>query len=321
MRTRQLGRGGPAVSVIGYGAWPLSNNMGAVSDRDARASVEEALARGVTVIDTAEVYGPSEERLGSLLRPHRERIFLATKVSGSNLTSAHVREAVETSLRRLQTEVLDLYQIHWFDDRQPLEEGLETMAAMQAEGKIRYLGLSNFDVPQMERALKVAPIQSLQPRYNMFDRQIEAAILPFCREHGIGILAHSPLGKGLLAGKYRPGHAFALDDERSQFDRFKGERFAAYIAKADRLQAIAAARGLTLPQLAVAWTLRAEAVTVCLAGAKDAQQARENAAAGDVVLSAEELRQIEAMLAEGEGEEHEHEQEHEQEQEHEHEHE
>jgi len=307
MRTRQLGRGGPAVSVIGYGAWPLSNNMGAVSDRDARASVEEALARGVTVIDTAEVYGPSEERLGSLLRPHRERIFLATKVSGSNLTSAHVREAVETSLRRLQTEALDLYQIHWFDDRQPLEEGLETMAAMQAEGKIRYLGLSNFDVPQMERALKVAPIQSLQPRYNLFDRQIEAAILPFCREHGIGILAHSPLGKGLLAGKYRPGHVFAPDDERSQFDRFKGERFAAYIAKADRLQAIAAARGLTLPQLAVAWTLRAEAVTVCLAGAKDAHQARENAAAGDVVLSAEELRQIEAILAEGEEHEHEHE--------------
>jgi aryl-alcohol dehydrogenase-like predicted oxidoreductase len=297
MRTRELGRGGPAVSVIGYGAWPLSNNMGVVSDRDAAASVEESLARGITLFDTAEVYGPSEERLGPLLRPHRDRIFLATKVGGSNLAPAHVREAVETSLRRLQTDVLDLYQIHWFDDRQPLEEGLETMAALQAEGKIRYLGLSNFDVPQMERALKVAPIQSLQPRHNMFDREIEAAILPFCREHGIGILAHSPLGKGLLAGKYRPGHVFAPDDERSQFERFKGERFAAYIAQADRLQAIAAARGLTLPQLAVAWTLRDEAATVCLVGAKNAQQARENAAAGDVISSEAELHQIEAVLA------------------------
>jgi aryl-alcohol dehydrogenase-like predicted oxidoreductase len=297
MRTRELGRGGPAVSVIGYGAWPLSNNMGAVSERDAAASVEESLGQGITFFDTAEVYGPSEERLGPLLRPHRDRIFLATKVSGSNLAPAHVREAVETSLRRLRTEVLDLYQVHWFDGRQPLEEGLETMAALQAEGKIRYLGLSNFDVPQMERALKVAPIQSLQPRYNMFDREIEAAILPFCREHGIGILAHSPLGKGLLAGKYRPGHVFAPDDERSQFDRFKGERFAGYIAKADRLQAIARARGLTLPQLAVAWTLREEAVTVCLVGAKNAQQARENAAAGDVILSEAEQRQIEVILA------------------------
>jgi aryl-alcohol dehydrogenase-like predicted oxidoreductase len=306
MRTRDLGtasgvgerKGGPAVSVIGYGAWPLSNNMGAVSERDAAASVEESLARGVTFFDTAEVYGPSEERLGPLLRPHRDQIFLATKVSGSNLSAEHVREAVETSLRRLQTDVLDLYQIHWFDGRQPLEEGLEEMAALQAEGKIRYLGLSNFDVSQMERALQVAPIQSLQPRYNMFDREIETAILPFCREQGIGILAHSPLAKGLLAGKYRPGHAFPEDDERSRFDRFQGERFAGYIAKADRLKAIAEARGLTLPQLAVAWTLREEAVTVCLVGAKDAKQARENAAAGDIVLTAEEVRKIEGVLAE-----------------------
>src|SRR5947199_340486 len=140
MRTSELGRGGPSVSVIGYGAWPLSNNMG-------------------------------------------------------------------------------------------------EMAALQAEGKIRYLGVSNFDVSQMERALKVAPIQTLQPRYNMFDREIEAAILPFCLEQGIGILAHSPLAKGLLAGKYRPGHVFAPDDERSRFDRFQGEAFAGYIAKADRLKA------------------------------------------------------------------------------------
>src|SRR6188768_4153069 len=120
MQMRALGRNGPLVSVIGYGAWPLSNNMGAVSDRDAAASVEEALARGITFFDTAEVYRPAEERLGPLLRPHRERIFLATKVGGSNLAPAHVREAVENSLRLLQTEVLDLYQVHWFDDRQPL---------------------------------------------------------------------------------------------------------------------------------------------------------------------------------------------------------
>lgn len=298
MRTRELGRGGPAVSVIGYGAWPLSNRMGAVADQDAAASVEEALAQGITLFDTAEVYGPSEERLGPLLRPHRDRIFLATKVKATDLSAAHVREAVETSLRRLQTDVLDLYQVHWFQSDQPLEEGLETMAALQAEGKIRYLGVSNFDVPQLERAMKVAPIQSLQPRYNMFDREIEATILPFCRERGIGILAHSPLAKGLLAGKYRPGHVFLPDDERAHFDRFQGDRFAAYLAKADRLKAIAAARGVTLPQLAVAWTLREEAVTVCLVGAKDAQQARENAAAGEIVLSEEELRQIEAILAE-----------------------
>lgn len=297
MRTRALGSGGPEVSVIGYGAWPLSNNMGAVSDRDAAASVEAALAEGSTFFDTAEVYRPAEARLGPLLRPHRERIFLATKVGGSNLDPAHVREAAENSLRLLQTEVLDLYQVHWFDDRQPLEAGLEAMAALQAEGKIRYLGVSNFDVGQMERALKVAPIQSLQPRYNVFDREIESEILPFCRANGIGILAHSPLAKGLLAGKYRPGHVFSPDDERSGFERFKGEPFAAYIAKADRLKTIAAARSLTLPQLAVAWTLRDEAVTVCLVGCKDAAQSRQNSVSGDVVLSEAELRQIEQILA------------------------
>jgi aryl-alcohol dehydrogenase-like predicted oxidoreductase len=301
MRTRALGRGGPRVSVIGYGAWPLSNKMGTLSDRDVAASVEEALAQGITFFDTAEVYAPAEERLGPLLRPHRDRVCLATKVTGSDLSARHVREAVENSLRLLQTDVLDLYQVHWFRPEQPLEEGLETMAALQAEGKIRYLGVSNFDVPQMERALKVAPIQSLQPEYSVFIRGIEASILPFCRAQGIGVLAHSPLGKGLLAGKYRPGHLFAPDDERSRSTRFRGETFARHIAQADRLKAIADARSLTLPQLAIAWTLRDEAVTVCLVGCKDEAQSRANAAAGDVVLSEAELAQIESILAEKEG--------------------
>jgi aryl-alcohol dehydrogenase-like predicted oxidoreductase len=171
------------------------------------------------------------------------------------------------------------------------------MLALRAEGKLRYIGVSNFDVPQMERALKVAPIQSLQPRYNMFDRDIEAAILPFCRERGIGILAHSPLAKGLLTGRYRPGHVFAPDDERSRSPRFKGESFAAYLARADRLQVVADARGITLPQLAVTWVLREEAVTCCLVGAKNEEQARANAVTGDVLLDVAALREIEAILA------------------------
>ena len=159
-------------------------------------------------------------------------------------------------------------------------------------------GSEHSDFIQQVLKRRLHPIQSVQPRLSIFDPDHARDLLPYCAAHNVGVIVHSPLAKGLLAGKYRPGHVFPPDDERSGFDRFQGERFAAYLAKADHLKAIAEARGLTLPQFAVAWTLREEAMTVCLVGAKNGEQARENAVAGDVVLTPEELKQIEVILAE-----------------------
>jgi aryl-alcohol dehydrogenase-like predicted oxidoreductase len=173
---------------------------------------------------------------------------------------------------------------------------MEAMEELRRSGKTRYIGVSNFDVDQMKEAQKTAPFHSLQPRYNMFDREIEKDILPFCERSGIGILAHSPLAKGLLTGKYTPDYKFPDDDERSRFPRFQGEEFRRYLAKADKLKAVARARNLTLVQLAIGWQLRLSAVTCVLVGAKNPEQVKEHAGAAGWKLTDGELKQIEDIL-------------------------
>jgi len=272
--------------------------MGAVEEATAIATIHAALDAGITFIDTAQAYRGSEGLIGRALSGgRRERAFLATKVS-RNYTPAGIREAMENSLRALQTDRVDLYQIHGWSAQHPIEESMATMAALQREGKTRFIGVSNFTVPHMEAAQAVASFQTLQPRYNMFDREIEAEIAPFCEREGIGILVHSPLAKGLLTGRYRPGHVFPEDDERARFSRFQGEAFARYTAVADGLTAeIAQPRGLSLVQLAVGWTLRLPSVSVCLVGAKNPDQVSDHVGAQGWRLSDEELRRIDAILA------------------------
>ena len=208
---------------------------------------------------------------------------------------------MEDSLRALDVDYVDLYQIHSWRPEYPIEESMETMARLQEEGKTRFIGVSNFDAGQMTRALAVARFHSNQPRYNMLDRDIEAEDIPFCEREGIGILAHSPLAKGLLAGKYTPGQRFPADDERSGFPRFQAEALAGYIATADQLKEIARAKGLSLVQLALAWALRLPAITCVLVGAKNPAHVEGYLGAVGVEFTPDELARIDAVLADAPG--------------------
>jgi aryl-alcohol dehydrogenase-like predicted oxidoreductase len=271
--------------------------MGLVDEDLAISTIHAAIDGGITLLDTAQAYRTSESTLGKALKAgYRERCFLATKAS-RDFSPQGIRSAMEASLRALDVEYVDLYQIHRWQSEYPVESSIETMARLQEEGKTRYIGVSNYTAEQMARALGTARFHSNQPRYNMFDRGIEAEDIPFCAQHGIGILAHSALAKGLLTGKYTPASTFDFADERSRFPRFQGETFAGYLAVADRLQALAHDKGLTLVQLAIAWVLRLPALTCALVGAKNPGQVEEHLGAVGVTLTAEELAQIDAILA------------------------
>jgi aryl-alcohol dehydrogenase-like predicted oxidoreductase len=294
---RQLGKDGPQVPVLGLGAWPLGGGMGLVSEQTAIATIHAALDHGISLIDTAQGYRTSEATIGRALQGgQRQRCFLATKAS-LDFSPAGIRAAMEDSLRALGVDHVDLYQLHNWPGEEKLAPALETMDRLRQEGKTRYVGVSNFSAGQMQQALKVAGYHSTQPRYNLFDREIEAEDIPFCAAAGIGILVHSPLAKGLLTGKYQPGHQFSPDDERAQFPRFQGETFHRYLDVAAQLEAVARDKGLNLVQLAVAWPLRLPAVTCVLVGAKDPAQVREHAAAAEVAFTRDELARIEQILA------------------------
>jgi aryl-alcohol dehydrogenase-like predicted oxidoreductase len=204
---------------------------------------------------------------------------------------------MENSLRALRVDCVDLYQIHNWDPRFPIEESLETIGKLRQEGKTRWIGVSNFLPEHLDRALKVCPIQSNQVRYSLFFREIEGGTLDFCRDHGIGIIVHSPLAKGLLTGHYAADSVFPEDDERSGFPDFKGELFSRHLSKAERLKELAQAKGISLVQLAIAWTLRDSAVSCTLVGAKSPGQLREHLGAAGVALSPSELAAIEKILA------------------------
>jgi aryl-alcohol dehydrogenase-like predicted oxidoreductase len=299
MQQRQLGRDGPPVPVIGFGAWPIGGGMGSVDDRDAIRTLHHAFEQGVTLIDTAEAYHTSEEVVGRALASWsgpRDRIFVATKVRGDDLSVAHIAEAAEQSLRRLGVETIDLLQAHSWDAAHPIDETMQAFEQLVRSGKVRYVGVSNFDVPQMEDAWRAVPFQTLQPRYSLLHREIEPDILPYCQRRGIGVLAHSPLAKGLLTGRYRSGHVFAADDERARMDRFQGEEFTRLLARTAPLGRWAQERGHTLLELAIAWVLSNPAVTVCLCGGKSPEQVDDHVRAANWHLSTDDRGEIERLL-------------------------
>ena len=299
MEKRQLGKDGDHVSVIGFGAWPIGGAMGAVDEGAAIATVHAVLDHGITLIDTAQSYRTSEAIIGKALKDgRRNQVFLATKVS-RDYSPEGIRRAMENSLRALQTDHVDLYQIHGWNPQYPVDESMEMMEKLRQEGKTRYIGVSNYNVEQMELAAQTASFHSLQPRYNLLDREIEAEILPHCEAHGIGLLPHSPLAKGLLTGKYTPDYQFPADDERSGMSRFQGEEFRLHLTKAEKLQAIAQERNLTLIQLAIGWQLRLAGITCVLVGAKTPEQVAEHVGGQGWRLTDAELQAIEAVLAEG----------------------
>ena len=295
MRTRKLGKDGAEVPVICFGAWPIGGGMGEVDERQAIATTHAAIDSGVTFIDTAESYRSSEEVLGRALAGRRDDVFLATKISGDH-SAEHIRKALGNSLRALRTDYVDLYQIHGPKPEWPIEDTMAELVKHRDEGKIRFLGVSNFSAEQTEEALQYGLIHSSQPRFNMIQSEPRETLLPYCLERGIGVIPHSPLAKGFLTGKYRAGHQFPEDDERNNHPYFPAHVLKKTFAAVELLRDWSSDHGRSLAELAIAWTLANPAVTSSIVGAKTPEQARANAAAGDWELSESEMSEIDALI-------------------------
>jgi aryl-alcohol dehydrogenase-like predicted oxidoreductase len=270
--------------------------MGEVPEAQAIRTVHAALDAGMTFIDTAEGYRSSESVIGKALAGRRGTAFIATKLSGSHAPE-HLARAIENSLRALQTDYIDLYQLHGPDPSQPIADTMARLLRLRDQGKIRYIGISNFSGPQTREAARHGAIHSSQPRYSMLFRDAERDVLPACLELGIGVIAHSPLAKGILTGKYRPGHRFPADDERGRIATFDQQKVTRAWEVIPQLEKWAQARGRDLVQLAIAWTLAHPSMTSSIVGAKTPEQVRHNAKAADWRLGAEELGELEKRLA------------------------
>lgn len=313
MQTRQLGNSDLQITPVGYGAWAIGGSgweaaWGAQDDNDSVAAIHAALDKGINWIDTAAVYGlgHSEEIVAKALKGRGKRPYIFTKSSklwdkDRNVYSSlkSVRKEVEDSLSRLQAEVIDLYQIHWPNPDDEIEEGWAAMSKLRDEGKVRWIGVSNFSVSQMERAAKIAPITSLQPPYSLVERNIEAEILPYCEQNNIGVIAYSPMGAGLLTGAMTLERARNLpaDDWRSRSENFREPRLLRHLQLVDILTSIGEQHGRTSGEVAIAWTLRLPVVTGAIVGARSAKQVDGIIGAMNFRLSAEEIEQIEAFCS------------------------
>ena len=307
MEYRYLGKSGLKVSAIGLG----TNNFGRRLDADATALViNHALDMGVTMIDTSNSYGDgySEDYIGRALKGKRDKAIIATKVSstvgdgpndGGN-SRQHIMAAVEDSLRRLQTDYIDLYQIHWHDPHVPIEETLRALDDLVRQGKVRYIGCSNFTAWQVceaawtSRSLGIASFASVQPRYSLMDREIETELVPFCDAYGVGILPYYPLANGFLTGKYRRGEAVPTGTRLAEDDR--GMFTDANFDMLDKLEAFCEVRGHTVLELAFAWLLANDAVSSVIAGATRVEQIIANAKAASWQLTADEVAEVNAIV-------------------------
>jgi aryl-alcohol dehydrogenase-like predicted oxidoreductase len=312
METRTLGRSGLQVSALGLGCMGMSEFYGPRDDAESIATIHAALDAGVTLLDTADVYGPftNEELVGRAIRGRREQVVLATKfgfvrdpnnpaVRGVNGRPEYVRAACEGSLKRLGVEVIDLYYQHRVDPATPIEETVGAMAELVRQGKVRHLGLSEAGPQTLRRAAAVHPIAALQSEFSLWSRDVEDEILPTCRELRIGFVAYSPLGRGFLTGQIKRFEDLAEDDYRRQSPRFQGENFRKNLDLVAQVGQLAAEKGCTPAQLALAWVLAQGPDVVAIFGTKRREYLRQNLAALGVSLSAEDLRRIEAVAPKG----------------------
>jgi aryl-alcohol dehydrogenase-like predicted oxidoreductase len=317
METRQLGNSDLFITPIGFGAWAIGGGgwafgWGPQDDEQSIAAIREALDAGVNWIDTAAVYGlgRSEEVVARALEGVRQRPYVFTKCSmvwaangniSHSLKADSIRRECENSLRRLRIERIDLYQIHWPIPDADIEEGWTTLADLKKEGKVRNIGVSNFNVAQIRRAKAVAPITSLQPPYSLIRRDVEAEILPFAADEHIGVLAYSPMGSGLLTGAMTRQRIAALppDDWRRDNPDFKEPRLSRNLKLVQLLGKIGARHGRTAAQVAVAWVLRNPAVTGAILGARRPGQIVELIPATEFQLDPAEVARIEALAATG----------------------
>jgi len=311
MKQRQLGRSGLRVSALGLGCMGMSEFYGARDEAEAIATIHRALDLGVTLLDTADMYGRghNEELVGRAIHDRRERVVLATKFGivrsddplerGVSGKPEYVRQACEASLRRLGVEVIDLYYQHRIDPNTPVEETVGAMADLVQAGKVRYIALSEAAPPTLRRACAVHPIAALQTEYSLWSREPEAEILATCRELGIGFVAYSPLGRGFLTGKFKAFADLPPDDHRRKMPRFQGENFNQNLVLVRQIEELAAGRGCTPAQIALAWVLAQGDDIVPIPGTKRRTYLEENVGAITIELSEEELERLNSIAPPG----------------------
>ncbi|MGN8273676.1 aldo/keto reductase [Pseudomonas sp. SMV71] len=314
MKTRQLGHHGPHVSAIGLGCMGMSDfYTTGVDEHEAIATLHRALELGVTLFDTADMYGPhtNEELLGRALRGKRDGIYLASKFGlvrssdpharGVNGRPEYVRQAIDGSLKRLETDYLDLYYQHRIDPDVPVEETIGAMAELVKAGKIRHIGISEASAQTIQRAQAVHPLAAVQSEYSLWTRDPEHnGVLDTCRRLGIAFVAYSPLGRGFLTGALKSAQDFAADDYRRSNPRFEGDNFNRNLALVERVKALAAAKGVSASQLALGWVLAQGEHIIPIPGTKQRRYLESNVAAIGVELSMGELAQLDEIFA-GEG--------------------
>ena len=314
METRRLGNSDMDITPIGVGAWAMGGGgwefgWGPQKDNDSLAAIHEALDRGINWIDTAAVYGlgHSERVVGRALKARAKRPFVFTKCSmvwndhgeiGHSLKAASIRREVEDSLRRLDIDAIDLYQVHWPDPDADIEEGWTEMARLQEEGKVRYIGVSNFNVRQIKRAQKIAPITSLQPPYSLLARVAEEEILPYALKSNIGVIVYSPMYSGLLSGAMTRARIAQLapDDWRKRNPNFQEPLLSGNLRLVQLLREIGDRYGRTPGEVAIAWTLHNLAVTAAIVGVRTSEQVQGIIGAGELRLDIFEAAQIDLAL-------------------------
>ena len=325
MQMRQLGQSDVKVTPVIFGAWAIGGWMwGGTEEKESIAAIRASVEAGANTIDTAAVYGMgySEELVGRAIKGIRDRVVIATKCGmrwdtpegtdpwqqkdnqGRDITirKNSRRESIihecELSLKRLGVETIDLYQIHWPDVSTPVEESMRAMTQLKEQGKIRAIGVSNYDAKWLSDAMKVAPLASDQPPYSLIQRKIEKEVLPFCRQHNIGVIVYSPLERGLLAGAVSPDRKFPPGDHRAGHKYFSVENRKRVLAALEKIKPIAQRHGASLAQLAINWTVHEPGITAALVGARNAEQATHNAQALNFKLTDDERAQIRAAFDE-----------------------
>jgi aryl-alcohol dehydrogenase-like predicted oxidoreductase len=315
MQRRRLGNSDLSITPIGFGAWALGGGgwafaWGPQDDDDSVATIREAIDLGFNWIDTAAVYGlgHSEEVVGKALAGVAHRPYVFTKCArtwdanrqiGKSLKADSIRRECEASLKRLKIDVIDLYQVHWPEPPEDIDEGWQTMVKLKEEGKVRWIGASNFSAEQMDRVSRLGPVTSLQPPYSMLRRDIEDSILPYCGSHDIGVIVYSPMQSGLLTGAWTKERHAALpaDDWRREKNKhFQEPLFSRNLRLVERLKAVGGRHGKTPGEVAIAWTLRHPAVSGAIVGARKPGQLRELIGAADWRLTPAEVEEIEAFL-------------------------
>lgn len=307
MQYKKLGSSDLQVSLVSLGTWVFGgDNWGKTDDRVSICTIQKALDRGINLIDTAPTYGNghSEEIVGKAIKGRRDSIFIATKCGlqkregkyKHNLRPSEIRKELEGSLSRLGIERVNLYQCHWPDPETPIEDTLEEMLKMQLEGKVEYIGVSNFGLPLLKKALKFAPIISIQLHYSLLERKVEKDILPFCQGMGIGVMTYGSLGGGILTGKYMRRPTFPQKDARRFFyPFFQDPSWGLSSSFISELKRIAKERKKPIAQLAINWILKQQGVTTAITGTRTPKQVEINAASCEWELSKEDFNRIEIL--------------------------